>query len=126
MIGKAIAPIFTPLGFGNWQDAVALSFGFIAKEVIVGTYGVLYGIEDVETEAGEVGLIENLQTTFTPLSAYAFLVFVLLYVPCTAVIAVIKREIGWRWAIFAAIYTTAVAWVFAFIVYQGGLLLGYA
>ncbi|MCK4531869.1 MAG: ferrous iron transporter B, partial [Candidatus Aenigmarchaeota archaeon] len=97
----------------------------VAKEVVVGTFGVLYGIEDIEGEAGEAGLIANLQGAFTPLSAYAFLVFVLLYVPCMAVIAVIKREIGWKWAIFTAIYTTGVAWVGAFIVYQGGLLLGF-
>ena len=125
MIGKAISPVFAPLGFGNWQSSVALTFGLVAKEVVVGTFGVLYGIEDIEGEAGEAGLIANLQGAFTPLSAYAFLVFVLLYVPCMAVIAVIKREIGWRWAIFTVVYTTGVAWVGAFIVYQGGLLLGF-
>ncbi len=125
MIGKAISPVFAPLGFGNWQSSVALTFGLVAKEVVVGTFGVLYGIEDIEGEAGEAGLIANLQGAFTPLSAYAFLVFVLLYVPCMAVIAVIKREIGWRWAIFTVVYTTGVAWVGALIVYQGGLLLGF-
>jgi ferrous iron transport protein B len=125
MTGKVIAPIFAPLGFGNWQSTVSLVFGFIAKEIIVGTLGVLYGIGDVETTAEEAGLIQNLQGTFTPLSAYSFLIFVLLYVPCMATIAAIKREIGWKWAIFAMLYTTAVAWIFSFAIYQGGLLIGF-
>jgi len=124
VIGKVIAPFFSPLGFGDWRSSVSLFFGFVAKEVVVGSFGVLYGIEDVETEAGEVGLIENLQGTFTPLSAYAFLVFVLLYAPCMVAVAVIKREIGWKWAVFTAVYTTAIAWITGFLVYRGGLLLG--
>lgn len=118
VIGKIIAPVFKPLGFGTWQVTVALIFGFVAKEVVVGTFGTLYGV-------GEAGLGEALQGTFTPLSAYAFMVFVLLYVPCMAVIAVIKRETNsWKWPIFTTVYTTVVAWIAAFIVYQGGLLLG--
>ncbi len=125
MIGKAIAPVFSPLGFGDWKSSVSLFFGFVAKEVVVGSFGVLYAIEDVESPVGEETLIGELQNTFTPLSAYAFLVFVLLYAPCMVAIAVIKREIGWKWAAFTAIYTTAVAWVAAFIVYQGGMLLGF-
>ncbi|OYT25766.1 MAG: hypothetical protein B6U97_04960 [Candidatus Altiarchaeales archaeon ex4484_96] len=67
-----------------------------------------------------------LQDSFTPLSAYSFLVFVLLYVPCMVVVATIKREIGWRWAFFTVAYTTVVAWIASFMVYQGGLLLGFA
>ena len=119
-LGTAIAPVFKPLGFGTWQSSVSLLFGFAAKEVIVGTFGTLYGV-------GEEGIVPMLQQTFTPLSAYAFLVFVLLYVPCMAVLAVIKRETNsWRWPLFTAAYTTALAWVMAFIVYQGGLLLGFA
>lgn len=118
MMGKVIAPVFKPLGFGTWQVTVALIFGFVAKEVVVGTFGTLYSV-------GEAGLGEALQGTFTPLSAYAFMVFVLLYVPCMAVIAVIKRETNsWKWPIFTTVYTTVVAWIVAFIVYQGGLLLG--
>jgi ferrous iron transport protein B len=118
MIGKVIAPVFEPLGFGNWQASVSLFFGFIAKEVVVGSMGTLYGV-------GEEGLSAVLQGSFTPLSAYAFMVFVLLYVPCLVVLATIKRETNsWKWPAFTAVYLTAVAWIVSFIVYQGGLLLG--
>ncbi len=123
-IGKVISPIFAPLGFDDWQSSVSLFFGFLAKEVVVGAMGVLYAVPDVESPEGEGALIESLQSTFTPLSAYAFLVFVLLYVPCMVAVATIKREIGWKWAIFTVFYTTAVAYAAALIVYQGGLLIG--
>lgn len=114
MIGSFIAPIFKPLGFGDWQSAVALIFGFAAKEVVVGTLATLHSVS-------EEGLIMVLQKNFTPLSAYSFMVFSLLYVPCMAVMAVIKRETNsWGWTLFAAIYTTIVAWVAAFLVYQIG------
>ncbi len=123
-IGEFISPVFAPLGFGDWRSSVSLFFGFVAKEVVVGSMGVLYGVGDVGTPSGEATLVGALQGTFTPLSAYAFLVFVLLYVPCMVAVATINREIGWRWALFTVAYTTVVAWVAAFIVYQGGLLLG--
>ncbi|MEA2037452.1 MAG: ferrous iron transport protein B [Nanoarchaeota archaeon] len=118
MIGKAISPVFQPLGFGTWQASVALIFGVLAKEVVVGTLGTLYGV-------AEGGLGQVLAQTFTPLTAYAFMVFTLLYVPCAAALAAIKRETNsWGWMWFSAVYLTAVAWIGAFIVYQGGLLLG--
>jgi len=118
IIGKIIAPVFQPLGFGNWQAAVSLLFGFIAKEVIIGSMGTLYGV-------GQEGLSAVLHGSFTPLSAYAFMVFVLLYVPCIAVIATIKKETNsWKWPAFTTVYLTVVAWIISFIVYQGGLLLG--
>ncbi|MCK4523702.1 ferrous iron transport protein B, partial [candidate division WOR-3 bacterium] len=120
MIGKAISPIFQPLGFGTWQASVALIFGVLAKEVVVGTLGTLYGV-------AEEGLGAVLRTAFTPLTAYVFMVFTLLYVPCVAVLAAIKRETNsWRWMWFAASYLTVVAWVVSFIVYRGGLLLGFS
>ncbi len=119
-VGTAIAPVFAPLGFGTWQAAVSLLFGVAAKEVVIGTFGTVYGV-------GEAGLTIVLQNSFTPLSAYAFLVFVLLYVPCMATLAVMRRETkSWRWPLFVAAYTTGVAWVMAFLVYQGGLLLGFS
>jgi len=125
-LGETIAPIFEPLGFGNWQSGMALTFGFVAKEVVVSTFGTLYGVSDVSSAEGVTSLSTSLHNDFTPLSAYSFMVFVLLYIPCMAVLAVIKRETNsWRWPIFVATYTTAVAWVIAFIVYQGGLLLGF-
>jgi ferrous iron transport protein B len=130
-LGKAIAPIFKPLGFGDWKVAVGLFGGFIAKEIVVGTLGVLHslGEQGEESESLRVALRNATapegKKIYNPLVAYALMVFVLLYIPCIATIAVIKRETNsWRWPIFTAVYTTAVAWVVSFIVYQGGKLLG--
>lgn len=125
-MGETISPVFEPLGFGNWQSSVALMFGFVAKEVVVGTFGTLYSVENIENTSGASSLTEALQNDFTPLSAYAFMVFVLLYIPCIAVLAVVKKETNsWKWPIFMILYTTGIAWILAFIVYQGGLLLGF-
>jgi ferrous iron transport protein B len=124
-IGSIISPVFAPVGFSNWQSSVALVFGFLAKEVVVGTLGTIMGAGNVETAGGHASLIASLHTFFTPLSAYAFLVFVLLYVPCVATVAIIRREIGGRWAAFGVAYQLVVAWIGAFVVYQGGLLLGF-
>ncbi len=118
-MGGFIAPVFGPCGFGEWQPAVALMFGFAAKEVVVGTFGTLYDVEDE-------GLEELIHSHFTPLSAASFIVMVLLYVPCMAVVATIKRETNsWKWPMFVVVYTSVVAWVCATLVYQGGLLLGF-
>ena len=117
-IGQVMAPLFAPTGFGFWQAAVALTFGFLAKEVVVGTFGALLG-------AGGAGLAANLSTLFTPLSAYAFLIMTLLYVPCAAAVAAFKRETGsWGWTLFLVGYTTLIGYGGAVLVYQGGRLLG--
>ena len=119
-VGETISPVFKPLGFGNWQPSVALMFGFAAKEVIVSTFGTIYNVGD------GVSFNSALQNHFTPLSAYSFMVFTLLYIPCIATIAVVKRETNsWKWPLFMIFYTTLIAWVMAFIVYQGGLMLGF-
>ena len=110
-IGKAIAPIFSPAGFGFWQAAVALMFGLIAKEVVVGTLGTLYN-------AAEEGLSAVLPQFFSPASAMAFMIMSLLYIPCVATIAIIKREAGWRWALFTTGYTLVLGWIMAVITYQ--------
>jgi len=126
-MGQAVSPVFEPLGFGNWQSSVALIFGFVAKEVVVGSFGTLYGVDEIESDEGIHSLSNALQNDFTPLSAYAFMVFVLLYVPCMAVLAVVKRELNsWKWPLIMVVYTTCIAWLMAFIVYQGGLLLGFS
>lgn len=117
-IGTLVAPIFTPAGFGTWEAAVALVFGILAKEVVVGTLGVIYGTE-------EAGLTAAIAQAWTPLSAYAFMVMALLYIPCAAVIGTIKRETNsWAWTVFAAAYTLALGWLMAVLVYQFGRLLG--
>lgn len=119
-IGSLLAPLLKPAGFGTWQAGAALIFGAIAKELIVGTLGVLYG-------TGQAGLIEAIQANWTPLSAYAFLVMSLVYIPCAATIAAIRSETGSRkWTAFAVMYTLLLGWVLAVIVYQGGRLLGFA
>lgn len=109
-IGMLIAPVFAPLGFGSWQASTALITGLTAKETVISTLSVLTG-------GGGA-----LQTLFTPLAAYSFMAFVLLYMPCIAAVATTKRELGAKNAIFTIIYQTAVAWVVAFIIFQVGSL----
>lgn len=117
-LGSLIAPVFKPLGFGNWEAASALIFGLLAKEVVVGTLGVVYG-------TGEAGLVGAIQQMWTPLSAYAFMVMTLIYIPCVAAIGAIKRETNsWKWTGFAIGYSLVLGWLVAFIVYQGGKFLG--
>ena len=114
-IGSALAPIFKPAGFGTWQAAVALLFGVLAKEVVVGTLAVLYGI-------AELGLSESLIVhSWTPLSAYAFMVMTLIYVPCVATIGTIKRETNsWGWTLFVVAYTLILGWLVAVLIFQIG------
>lgn len=116
-IGKAIAPVFRPLGFGYWQVSVALVSGFIAKEAVVGTLTILYN------PATDAAMVQTLQGLFTPVAALAFLVFVLLYMPCVAAFSALRREMGsWKWAIGTVAFQTAVAWFVSFLVYQFGTL----
>jgi ferrous iron transport protein B len=123
-IGTAIAPFFQPLGI-DWKGGVALVTGFVAKEIVVSTLGVLYAADDAsEPDALKKALLAS---NFTPLSAFTMMVFVLLYLPCLATVAAIRRETrSIRWMLFSIVYTTSVAWVTSFLVYQGGKLLGYA
>ncbi len=117
VLGGFIAPIFAPMGFGNWQAVTSLVTGLLAKESVVSTMAVLYN-------ASDAGLGSALQTVFTPLAAFSFLVFVLLYPPCFAAIATMKHEIGLKWTSFAIVMEIAVAWLVSYIVYLvGGLLL---
>lgn len=122
-IGKGIAPIFAPLGFGDWKSSVALLTGFVAKEVVVSTMGILHGLGEAAGESGE--LYTTLQAYFTPLKAYAFMAFTLLYMPCIAAFASIRRELNsWKWTMFTVLYQTTVAWMVAFLIYQIGRLFG--
>jgi len=115
-IGSFISPVFEPAGFGQWQISVSLIMGIVAKEIIVGTLGTLYG-------AVQIPLKEALLSVFTPLSAYAFLVMSLLYIPCIGTIAAIKKEAGWKWAFLATSYTIILGWLVAVIIYQIGSIL---
>lgn len=116
-IGKLIAPIFVPLGFGSWQAATSLLTGLTAKEVVISTLSVLA----VSTNGAPA-----LHDMFTNLTAYTFLVFCLLYPPCVAALATIRREMNSNvHTLVLIIYQLSVAWIAAFLVRQIGLLLGY-
>lgn len=124
MMGKAIEPVVAPLGF-NWQMGVSVLTGAAAKEIVVSTMGVLYtGETDVTEES--TSLKEKLQSAtkpngehvFDPVVAYSFMLFILLYFPCIAALAAIKREAGTKWMLFEIFYTTGVAWLVSFIFYQ--------
>jgi ferrous iron transport protein B len=115
-----VTPLFQPLGFSHWTFTVALIFGLGGKEIIIGTLGTLYGV-------AETGLAAVIPGFITPLSALAFLTFVLLYIPCLATIAVIKKESGsWFYTLLHAFSTIIIAWLVAFAVYQFGLWLGFS
>ena len=106
------APLFAPLGLGDWRIASMLFTGFIAKETIVSTLSVLFG--------GVDGLVQAL----SPLSAVCLMVFVLLYTPCIAAIDAVRREMGGKWAVWVAFYQCALAWVVTFVVHLCGVVLG--
>ena len=108
-----IAPIFRPMGFGTWQNAVALLTGLMAKEVVVSTMSVVYGAD----------LHNMLLQHFTPIAAYSYLVFILLYTPCVSVIAVMRKEFGRGMMALSVGYQLILAWVISFIVYNLGSLI---
>ena len=116
-LGRAIEPVIEPMGF-DWKLGIGLISGVGAKELVVSTLGVLY-VDD--PDADSVSLAERIP--ITPLVAFCYMLFVLIYFPCIAALAAIKQESGsWKWALFAACYTTVLAWLVSFAVYQiGGL-----
>lgn len=123
--GKAIQPILAPLGF-DWKLGVGLVAAMAAKEVLISTLGTIYAVGGDDTH--QQPIVDYLQQdpNFTPLIAVALMVFVLVYPPCIAALAVIKRETNsWKWMTFMFVYENVLAWIAAFIVYQGGLLLGF-
>jgi ferrous iron transport protein B len=116
-----------PLGF-DWRLSVSILSGLAAKEVVVSTLGVIF---QADSNTGKVSLVDKIQTQkdssgrilFTPLIAFSFMLFILTYFPCIGVIAAIKRESGsWKWALFVVLYTTGIAWLLSFTVYQIGSL----
>ena len=120
-IGSVFAPLFSPLGWGEWKATVATITGLAAKESIVGTFGVLYGIGETAKNTTEIWA--SLQAAFTALSAYSFLVFNLLCAPCFAAVGAIRREMGsFKWTMIAVGYQTGFAYFVALSIYQTGLL----
>ena len=121
-IGTFLSPIFKPAGFGTWQESVALFAGIPAKEAVVGTLGMLYAGQYLEEGAI---LVEAIKLHFTSLTAVSYMVMVLLYTPCAATLGIIGKETkSVKWPVFMALYTFAIAWLMAVIVYQVGSLLG--
>ncbi|MDY6791230.1 MAG: ferrous iron transport protein B [Thermodesulfobacteriota bacterium] len=119
-LGKTISPLFAPIGI-DWRGGVALLTGFVAKEIVVSTMAVLHAADE-ESDALKEALLSS---GMTPLSALSMMIFVLLYLPCLATVAAIKRETGsFKWMFFSITYNTSIAWFAAFFVYQGGKLLG--
>ena len=122
MIGSAIAPIFAPLGFSTWQAGIAILTGLVAKEVVVSTFTTLGGLEE-DDEEGTIALVHDL---FTPLSAYSFMAFCLLYVPCFASLGAIKQESNsWKWPLTMVCITLVTAYIVSLLIYNVGLLAGF-
>lgn len=131
-LGHAIEPVIEPLGF-DWKMGVSIITGLAAKEIVVSTMGVLYHADmdaseesetlknNIKEQNHQTGVLKG-QKVFTPLASIAFMLFILIYFPCVAVIAAIKKEANWGWAIFTMVYTTALAWLVAFATYQIGSL----
>ncbi len=132
-IGHFIEPVIRPLGF-DWKIGMSIITGMAAKEIVVSSMGVLYNA-GLDADENSQSLKQKLQEqtftsgprvgekVFSPLVAFALMVFVLIYFPCIAVVAAIKKEANWKWAIFTTVYTTAIAWVAAFAIYQVGSLI---
>ena len=125
LIGHSIEPVMKPLGF-DWRLSVSILSGLAAKEVVVSTLGVIF---QTDYHYGKSSLVEKIQTQkdssgktlFTPLIAFSFMLFILTYFPCIGVVAAIKRESGsWKWAVFTVVYTTGIAWILSFTVFQVG------
>lgn len=131
-LGRFVEPAIQPLGF-DWKIGISIITGLAAKEIVVGTMGILYHA-DLDAVESSNTLIEKLQKqehksgelkgkkVFTPLVAFGFMLFILIYFPCVAVIAAINKESNWKWASFTMIYTTALAWLVAFTTFQVGSL----
>jgi len=131
-LGHAIEPVIKPLGF-DWKMGVSIITGLAAKEIVVSTMGILYQA-DIKADENSGSLKQKLiaqthnsgilkgQKVFTPLVSFCFMLFILIYFPCVAVIAAIKKESSWGWAVFTMVYTTSIAWFVTFITFQIGSL----
>jgi len=124
-LGHFLVPLFTPLGLGYWQIVVALIAGISAKEVVVSSCAILFGVANINAASGMTSLMGILESMgFGAINAFAMMVFCLLYVPCIATLATIRRESGsLKYAVFAALFQLSVAWIVTFLVFQIGSLL---
>lgn len=122
IVGHVLVPVLRPTGLGNWQIAVALISGLSAKEVVVSSFSVLYGISNINSQAGMALLSQDLAATgFGAVNAYALMIFCLLYSPCMAAVATIKKETNsWRWTLGLVAFQIVTAWAMAVLVYQLG------
>ena len=124
-VGHAIEPVFAPLGF-DWRTDVSLVAGMAAKEVIVSSMAVLYGVEDENIEDDSAPLAQKLteikdadgNQLYSPIKAFTLMLFILLYFPCISTLATIRQEIGNKWMFFSAIFNTVIAWFVSFAFYQ--------
>ena len=125
VLGKLLTPFFAPIGLGFWQIAVALIAGISAKEVVVSSCAVLFGIVNASSPAGMASFAAALEGIgFGPFNALCLMIFCLLYIPCAAALGTIQKESGsWGWMAFTAVFQLAVAWVVTFVVYQAGMLI---
>ena len=118
VLGRVLQPVFSPLGW-DWRLAVAAFFGFVAKEIVIGSMAMLYGVS-------EEGLVEKLSSTYPPVVGYAYMVFVLIYVPCVVTLAAIKHETGsWKWMFFTVAYELILAYLASLVVIMAGRLMGF-
>ncbi|MDD4111819.1 MAG: ferrous iron transport protein B [Herbinix sp.] len=124
MLGKVVAPILRPAGLGMWQVVVALIAGIAAKEIVVSSFGILFGISNISSVEGMAGLSQLLVGIgFGPANAYALMIFCLLYIPCAATIGVVQREMrSWKWTLFTVLFQLGVAWLLSTLIYQIGSL----
>ena len=125
VLGNILTPFFAPIGLGYWQIAVALIAGISAKEVVVSSCAVLFGIVNASSPAGMSAFAAALEGIgFGSFNALCLMIFCLLYIPCAAALGTIRKESGsWTWMVFTAAFQLAVAWVVTFLVYQVGMLI---
>ena len=127
ILGKLLVPLLAPAGLGMWQIAVALIAGISAKEVVVSSFSVLFGVANANSADGMAKIMENVHSinpSFGPLNAYCLMLFCLLYVPCVAAVATIKKESGsWKFTLGLMVFEILLAWVVSTLVFQIGSLL---
>jgi ferrous iron transport protein B len=124
-LGRFIEPVIQPLGF-DWKVGVGLITGLAAKEAVVSTLGIIYGVGETDEKSKDLQHRLKKDPVFRdrPFNAYVLMVFVLLYIPCLAVVAVFLREFGLKWSLFLVVYTTTVAWIVAFLFRLAGMVFG--